>query len=83
MRYTVIWLPVAKRQLAEIWVASSDRSEVARASHDVDRELTDDPDHKGQPFFGDRLLRVLPLEVMYRVRPDDRLVDIMSLIELE
>jgi hypothetical protein len=76
MIYTVIWAVVAQAQLAERWMNATDRNAVTRAAHLIDQELRVDPDLKGFDFYGDRSLIVPPLQVVYRIRPDDRIVEV-------
>ena len=57
MRFTVTWHPSAERELADIWLRSTDR--------------------KGEEFYGDRILVVLPLAVTYAVSEPDRSVQIL------
>ena len=47
-RYTVVWVKSAEDELVELWIASSDRSAVAAATHEIDRQLTTDPALKGE-----------------------------------
>jgi plasmid stabilization system protein ParE len=78
MRYTVVWLDQALNDLARIWMQAADPLAVRDASNEVDRQLADDPETKGEEFYGDRLLVVLPLQVVFRVRPDDRIVEVLN-----
>jgi hypothetical protein len=71
MRFTVIWSQVAQNQLAELWMNATDQSAVTRASHRIDQLLAIDPDQQGDDFYGDWLLVVPPLQVVYRIVTDD------------
>ena len=71
MRFTVIWSQAAQSQLAELWVNATDRNAVTRASHQIDQLLAIDPDQQGIDFYGDWLLVVTPLQVVYRIIPAD------------
>lgn len=75
MIYTVTWKPAAEEELARLWVASTDRQALASAADQIDRELREDPAHKGESRSGDaRILILPPLQVTYRVLEEDRQV---------
>jgi hypothetical protein len=76
MPWTVVWMPNALDNLAERWVAAEDKSLVTTAAEAIDNELRNDPENKGQDFYGDWMLEVPPLAAVYRLRPDDRIVEI-------
>lgn len=79
MRYTVTWMPSARDiDLTTIWLNAQDRQAVTKASHEIDRKLRFDPESQGQDFYGDRILEVWPLIVVFAVYPDDRLVEILQ-----
>jgi len=78
MRYTVQWRRTAEAALADIWLCATDRQAVTRATHEVDRELAMSPETKGLDFYGDRLLLIAPLHVVFRVEPDDRRVTVLN-----
>jgi len=71
MRFTVIWSLVPQNQLAELWVNAANRNAVTQAAHQIDQILQTDPEQQGVPFYGDYLLVVPPLRVVYRVNADD------------
>jgi plasmid stabilization system protein ParE len=79
MRYTVVWLSAAEDELARIWNAAPDRQAVTRAADQADRVLSTAPDTQGQEFYGDWLLDVTPLHLIYNFSPDDRLVRVLDL----
>jgi hypothetical protein len=76
VKYTVIWLPDAQDQLAELWMNATDRQTVSDAANQADHVLAEDPETKGVEFYGDRYLTVPPLRVVFRVKPDDMLVEV-------
>ena len=79
MKYTVIWKPSARQRLADVWIVADDRRAVASAADAIDRVLRDDPLEQGESRGGSaRILIVLPLAVVYDVREDDRLVEILT-----
>jgi plasmid stabilization system protein ParE len=78
MRYTVIWTPDALDQLADVWLRATNRNAVTQAAYQIDQILRDDPGSKGVEFYGDRLLVVTPLQVIFVTRPDDRLVEVQQ-----
>lgn len=80
MRFTVVWTRAALDQLADAWLRAADRGAVTRASAEIDRTLRTDPDRQGVEFYGDRLLAVPPLQAVFTVHPDDRLVRVEYLL---
>lgn len=71
MRFTVIWSLAAQNQLAELWMNSANRNAVTAAQYRIDQILQIDPEQQGVLFYGDYLLVVPPLRVVYRVNRDD------------
>jgi hypothetical protein len=78
MRYTVVWRDTALQQLATIWMAAADHAAVNRAVDEVDAELADDPDQKGEDYFGDRYVLNAVMWALYHVYPDDRMVHVLQ-----
>jgi plasmid stabilization system protein ParE len=76
--YTVTWHRQALDELTEVWTAAGQRQAVTDSVHRIDRVLRVDPAVKGVDFYGDRLLVVLPLAVVYSVREQDRMVEILT-----
>jgi len=76
--FTVTWHQQALDELTEAWTASGKRQAVADSVNRIDRALRVDPAAKGVDFYGDRLLIVSPLAVVYIVRDQDRTVEILS-----
>jgi hypothetical protein len=74
MRYTVVSTTDADNHLAAIYNQAPDKAAVTAASNTIDRLLANDPDQKRTPRNGGRFLTVPPLEVVFTVSPDDRLV---------
>ena len=78
MRYTVIWLPGAEQELADIWLAAVDRRIVTRTAHTIDLLLRHDPGMQGESREDDRrILIVLPLCVVFRVLEEDRRAEVV------
>lgn len=79
MRFTVTWLPDAEAELAELWLAASDRGRIRAAADQIDLQLRDDPTSVGESRSGDRrILIVAPLIVTYRVRVADQIVQVVN-----
>jgi len=78
MRFTVTWHPSAERELAEIWIAATDRQAITQAAHVIDQHLASDPLAQGEEFYGDRILVTLPLAVTFGVNEQDRTVQILQ-----
>jgi hypothetical protein len=79
MIFTVVWAEPAQQQLATVWLASPDRNAVARASHEIDLTLREDPDAVGRRRF-DSVRQFLrpPLGVDFEVNENDRLVTVLA-----
>lgn len=82
-RYTVVWEEDIKSDLARIWLNSSQRSAVAIASDAIDRELAEEARVKGTIVTeGLRALTKPPLRVLFAVRGDDRIVEVVRVVEI-
>ena len=79
MRWTVVWLPDAESELAELWLASADRESITLAASQIDKQLRHNPEAVGESrASGRRILIVPPLAVVYRVLHDDRIVQVSN-----
>ncbi len=78
MRCAVVWRETAPQQLAGFWVDSTDRAAVNSTVDAVDAELADDPDQKGNDYFGDRYVVFPVLWALYRVYPDALTVHVLQ-----
>ena len=74
MNFTVLWRETALQQLARVWTDSDNRNGVTREVDLIDREVSEDPDEKGDDYFGDRYILMPILWALYRVVEDDRQV---------
>jgi len=82
MTFTVTWKPSAADALANAWLNSVCRGEIATAADDIDALLRVRPLDVGEPaLLNSRILVRLPLAVVYDVRLEDRLVQIL-LVEI-
>jgi hypothetical protein len=79
MRYTVVWTDAALNQLADRWSTAPDREAVRAAADQIDPYLAIDPNNKGEEFYGDRLVVIPPLSVVFSVSDDDRVVTVLSI----
>lgn len=76
-RYTVVWVEDASDELAEVWMAATDRDAVTVAANAIDHELAVDPEKKGADLTeGLRVLICSPLRVLFAVNADDRVVEV-------
>ena len=82
MIFTVVWLPSARDELAELWLHAADRQAVSRAANTMDRLLREDPQTRGQPLFGHRVLAVEPLTIAFDVSADDRMVTVTQIYRI-
>jgi plasmid stabilization system protein ParE len=71
MRFTVIWTQSALDSLADLWNHSLNRNAITVAQHIIDQLLKNDPYEKGVDFYGDRLLVVPPLQVIFSLNDLD------------
>ena len=71
MRFTVIWTKSALNALADLWNHSQNRNAITVAQHIIDQLLKTDPHAKGVDLYGDRLLVVPPLQVIFSVNDLD------------
>ena len=70
MKYTVLWLPSAERQLMELWNQGPDRSEISEAANRIDATLSRDSETQGESREeGRRILICLPLAIQSRWLP--------------
>jgi hypothetical protein len=84
MTYTVLWVPAAERELAELWTDASRRREVSDAANAIDARLGSAPLDEGESREkGRRILFVPPLGVTFEVSPDDRLVRVLDVWRFE
>jgi hypothetical protein len=78
MRHSVVWRDKALQRLAKVWMRATDKDAVNRAVNRADRLLATEPESRGRDYFGDRVLTVVPVWVLYAVRPDDRIVEVLD-----
>jgi plasmid stabilization system protein ParE len=77
MKFTVVWVPSAERDLADLWNKAPDRAAVTAAADTIDALLGRDPLAQGEAREGARrLLFVEPLAVYYDVNAADRRVTV-------
>jgi hypothetical protein len=74
MRYTVVWHPAARGELARLWNQAPDRRAISDAANSIDRMLARNPLGVGKPHGADRVLTVRPLQVLYSASPADCMV---------
>jgi hypothetical protein len=80
MRYTLIWHPSAQDDLLSLWLEGPDRRAISEAADSVDGTLRIDPVLRGETLTGPlRVVIIEPLEFVYRVIEDDRIVQIVAL----
>ncbi len=76
MRYTVVWLPSARNELARIWMGAADPGAATTAANRIDRFLRIAPLSLGRAQGASRRLVLGPLDVIFTVSPPDRLVTV-------
>jgi plasmid stabilization system protein ParE len=84
MSFTVVWKPEAERRLATIWTDAVDRNAVTRAAGAIDRALKSHPENLGESRNkGRRVYLEIPLGVIFRVSPSDRMVTVLTVWAFE
>lgn len=78
LRYTVVWLTTPEARLAHIWNTASDRQAVTEAANRIDLLLGQSPETVGESLYGDWLVTVPPLFVIYKYSEADRLVTVLD-----
>ncbi len=79
MRYTVVWKPQAKKDLAELWLASGRSPAVTDAANYLDMALARRPELIGAVRFDTvRIVKAAPVVVEYEVVEDDRMVWVLA-----
>jgi hypothetical protein len=82
-RYTVVWLESALGELADEWMNSPDRNAVNAAVNAIDKELAVDAAIKGVALSEEmRAYFSFPIRVLYSVREDDRIVEVLRVRRL-
>jgi hypothetical protein len=81
MDWTVMWVPDAEAELAELWLASDDREAMTVATDQIEKQLRHNPESAGESRAeGRRILIMPPLAVVYRVLADDRIVQVSNVL---
>ena len=82
-RYTVVWLASAQDELADEWIRATNRNAVTVAVHAIDKELADDAPSKGVELGeGLRAFFSPPIRILYAVREEDRVVEVLRVRRL-
>ncbi len=82
-RFTVVWVHSILDELAELWLNSHDRDSVTEAVASIDADLSEDAFLKGTHLNeGLRELAIPPLRVLFTVRGDDRMVEVVRVTEI-
>jgi mRNA-degrading endonuclease RelE of RelBE toxin-antitoxin system len=78
--FTVLWRKTALDQLAEVWLASSDRQAINNAVAAIDALLATQPlgEMTQELSEGLRTTTAMPLRVIYAVQDDDKIVDVAT-----
>jgi hypothetical protein len=83
VKWTVVWLPEAQRDLADLWLAATDRQTVRDAADWIDKALARDPDRTGIIAADGRFLERVPLAVAFEILPDDCLVRVLQVVRTD
>ncbi len=84
MTYTVVWVPAAEQELAELWINTARRREVTEAAGAIDLRLQAAPAEEGESrAHGRRILLVPPPGVTFEVLLKDRIVRVLDVWQFE
>lgn len=78
MIFTVMWRQQAIEELARVWMATADRQRLGDAVSRIDAAIRLNPEVKCVDFCGDRLLVVAPLAVVFMIREEDRIAEVLQ-----
>jgi mRNA-degrading endonuclease RelE of RelBE toxin-antitoxin system len=79
VKYTVLWSPTAERDLAALWLSAEDRQALTEAANRLDAILSCDAHGVGESRSGvTRILILPPFVVLFDVRAEDSIVEILS-----
>lgn len=82
-RYTVVWVQSAEDELMEIWLAAADKQQVSSAADALDQTLALDAAKKGIEIAeGLRAAFLSPLKLLFTVRDEDRIVEVLRVLRL-
>jgi plasmid stabilization system protein ParE len=80
MKWTVLWSPLAEKDLTSFWVSAEDKAEVTEAANRIDFLLRNDPLKTGESREGDdRIHFESPLGVFFSVAEEERLVLVLRI----
>lgn len=80
MKSSVLWKKSAEDDLADLWLAATDREAIAHVSLEIDRCLEANPQSQGESRGGQRrILFVLGFVVTFEVYDADRIVRVLNI----
>jgi mRNA-degrading endonuclease RelE of RelBE toxin-antitoxin system len=83
VRYTVVWRTDASEALTKEWLSAKQRQAVSDAADRIDQRLADSPREGALSATGDLFrLTVPPLSILYAIREDDRIVEVIAVRSL-
>jgi hypothetical protein len=78
MKYTVVWLPSAERDLTDLWLNAPDLPVVSDAADELDAQLARSPEDLGESRFENvRMAFAGPLGILFEVQDADKLVRVL------
>ncbi len=82
--YTVIWQTVAENELAELWLAASDRRAITLAASTLDAALSVRPLRLGESRASSvqRIVYQAPLGIEFEVVEDDKRVIVQGVFSI-
>jgi len=60
--------------LGSIWLSAQHRDEITSAANQIDQLLSHQADRVGEEFYGDRLVVVPPVHVVFTLSEHDKMV---------
>jgi hypothetical protein len=77
VKWKIFWSNEADEELANIWLRTSEKDLVSRASAQIERELAADPTKAGESRSeSTRVVFCLPLVVTFVLHPEQRAVQV-------
>ncbi len=71
-RRTVVWIPSAEKELADIWLVAKLRDHVTAAVNAIDSALSDDAEKFGSPLAeGLFAINERPIRVLFEILDED------------
>jgi hypothetical protein len=79
VRYTVVWTLRAEKELAQVWLEASDKSQLSAVANELERLLRENDAARRASGVGNiGVLGIAPLSVAYAISDADHLITIFT-----